>query len=57
MKDKKALTLDPINIIAGIIVIAGGFLVLLNYVNLGLLMAIIGTLFKAFETAIKSGIK
>jgi len=57
MKNKKALNLDPINIISGIIIIGGGLLVLLNYVNLGLLIALIGTLFKAFESVIKLGVK
>jgi len=56
-KNKKALTLDPLNIISGIIIIAGGILVLLSYVNLGLLITLIGTLFKAFEVVIKSGAK
>ena len=53
-KNKKALTLDPLNIISGIIIIAGGILVLLSYVNLGLLITLIVTLFKAFEVVIKS---
>mgnify|MGYP001571390712 CR=1 FL=1 len=57
MTNKKAILLDPINIISSIIIIAGGVLVLLNYVNLGLLVTIIGTFFKAMEFVIKSGIK
>ena len=57
IKNKKALSLDPLNIISGIIIIAGGILVLLNYINLGLLTTLIGTLFKAVEAVIKTGVK
>jgi len=56
MASKKA-TIDIVNLIAGIIIISGGVLVMLNYINLGLLVTIIGILFKAIEVVIKGGIK
>ena len=56
MVDKKG-TIDAVNLIAGIVIIFGGILVTLNYVNLGLLITVIGTLFKAIEVVIKGGIK
>lgn len=56
MKNKKSMV-DIINLITGLLLIMGGVLVISNYVNLGLLLAIIGTLFKALEIVIKTGIK
>lgn len=49
--------LDAINIIIGIIIILGGVLVTLNYINLGLLISLIGTLFKALEVVLKTGVR
>jgi len=56
MVNKKA-SMDPINLIVGIVIIFGGVLVTLNYINLGLLVTVIGTLFKAIEVVIKGEIK
>ena len=54
---KKKGSVDPINLIAGIVMISGGVLVTLNYVNLGLLITVIGTLFKALEVGLTGGMK
>ena len=50
-------TLDIINFITGLLIIAGGVMVIFNYVNLGLLVTIIGTLFKALEVVLRSRVK
>jgi len=56
MKGKKAQT-DAINIIAGLIIISGGALVIFNYINLGLLMAGLGTVIEAIKLVMQSGIR
>jgi len=49
--------IEPVNLIAGIILIFGGILLISNSVNLGLLIALVGTLIKAIEVVIRGGIK
>lgn len=55
--DNKRGSIDIISIITGVIIILGGIFVVFNYVNLGLLISLIGTLFKALEVVLKSGVR
>ena len=56
--DKKGI--NPINIldlILGLCIVAGGISIIFNYVNLGLLLAALGTLFEALKIVIVQGPK
>lgn len=53
----KREAIDIINIVTGITIILGGIFVAFNYVDLGLLISLIGTLFKALEVVLKSGVR
>lgn len=52
--NKKAM-FSIIDLIAGAIIIAGGVLVLINYVNVGLLLAGLGTVFEAVKIVLQQG--
>lgn len=48
---------NPIDIIAGFILVLGGILTAISYVNLGLVIVVIGVLFEFIERMIQQGLK
>jgi hypothetical protein len=57
VKMNKKAQADAVNIIAGLIVIAGGIAVALNYVNLGLLLSGLGAVIEAIKIISIGGLK
>jgi len=53
--NKKALI--PIDVIAGLVILAAGILVFASYTNLGLLLVAIGTIIEAIKIVLLQGIK
>ncbi|MFW6233366.1 MAG: hypothetical protein ACOC3Z_01750 [Nanoarchaeota archaeon] len=56
MNKKKGQT-EIINLIAGLIVIAGGVLVIFDYINLGLLLTGLGAVIEAIKLTLQQGVK
>ncbi len=50
-------SLNLINLITGITIISGGFLVIFNFSNLGFILAILGSLIKAIESLAVGGLR
>ena len=48
---------STINLIAGLVIIAGGISVIFNYINLGLLLAGVGSVIEAIKLVTQYGIK
>lgn len=57
MIENKKAQADIINLLAGIIIIAGGIAVVFNYVNLGLLLGGLGALIEAIKIVLSQGVK
>lgn len=56
--DKKGLLgLSPIDLIAGIIVVIGGFSIMAGYINLGSLIAGIGLIIEIIKAIMQGGLK
>ena len=53
---KKGALFDPINLIAGILVIVGGISIMLDKINLGTLLTTIGFLIEVIKLIIKQGL-
>jgi len=53
--DKKGAVLNPIDIIAGILIIIAGAVTILGKVNLGTALASLGLIIEAIKILIKSG--
>ena len=53
---KKGVLSDPINLIAGILVIVGGISIMLDKINLGTLLTTIGFLIEVIKLIIKQGL-
>lgn len=57
LRTKKAQNQYSIyDIIAGLLIISGGVFVVFSYVNLGLFIALIGSLLEAIKILIKQGV-
>ncbi|MFW5846937.1 MAG: hypothetical protein ACOCUU_02135 [Nanoarchaeota archaeon] len=48
---------NVVNVMAGLILLAGGFSLIFNYVNLGLLLAGLGALIEAIKIVMQTGLK
>jgi len=46
-----------INVLGGLLILAGGILVIFDYVNLGLLLALLGSLIEAIKIILSQGVK
>lgn len=46
-----------INTLAGLLIVAGGILVIFNYVNLGLLVTLLGSLIEAIKVILSQGVR
>ncbi len=57
MKENKIGQGNLINLLAGLIVIAGGVAILFNYVNLGLILGGLGALIEAIKIAFMQGLR
>ncbi len=55
--DNKGLTFNPVDIISGLIIIAGGVLIITSNVNIGILLTVIGSLFEALKIVLTQGLK
>lgn len=53
----KKAQVNLINIIAGLIIVAGGIAVIFNYVNLGLLLSGLGAVIEAIKIVVRGGLK
>lgn len=51
------LNITPLDIIAGVVVIAGGIMIAMSYVNLGSFAASLGLLIEIIKAMIKGGLK
>jgi hypothetical protein len=56
MANKKGI-LNIVNLICGLIIIAGGVSVFINYINLGLALAGLGILIEAIKMVLTHGLK
>ena len=54
--DKKA-SVNIIDLILGLFIVAGGISIIFSYVNLGLFLAALGTVLEAFKILISQGLK
>jgi len=57
MIENKRGQFSTINLIAGIIIMAGGVAVIFNYINLGLLLGGLGALIEAIKIVMNQGLK
>ncbi len=55
--DKKGFTFNIVDLIAGIIIIAGGGLIVANYVNLGTFLTALGAVFEGTKIVLTQGLK
>ena len=54
--NKKA-SINIIDLILGLFIVAGGISIIFSYVNLGLFLAALGTVLEAFKILISQGLK
>jgi len=55
--NKKSLTFNPIDVISGLIIVAGGILIIFSNVNIGILLTIVGSLFEALKIVLSQGLR
>lgn len=57
MNKSGLLNITPLDIIAGVVVIAGGVTIALSYVNLGSFIASLGLLIEILKAMVKGGLR
>lgn len=57
LRGKGSLLMNPIDLIAGVMVILGGISVIVGYVNLGSLLSGIGLMIEIIKVLVREGLK